>query len=99
MIATSEAMNFGEKHGVDPTVLRNVMSVSTSNSWCVTHYNPRPGVMEGVPSSRNYEGGFAVPLMKKDLNLALDAAKEVGALSEFTQAAVNYYGDCEKKGG
>jgi len=26
-------------------------------------YNPVPGVMEGVPSSRNYEGGFATKLM------------------------------------
>lgn len=26
-------------------------------------YNPVPGVMEGVPSSRNYDGGFASKLM------------------------------------
>lgn len=26
-------------------------------------YNPVPGVMDGVPSSRNYDGGFATKLM------------------------------------
>lgn len=26
-------------------------------------YNPVPGVMEGVPSSRNYNGGFTSKLM------------------------------------
>lgn len=26
-------------------------------------YNPVPGVMDGVPASRNYEGGFAAKLM------------------------------------
>lgn len=26
-------------------------------------YNPVPGVMEGVPSARNYDGGFASKLM------------------------------------
>lgn len=32
-------------------------------------YNPVPGVMEGVPSSRNYEGGFASNLMVCVLHL------------------------------
>lgn len=26
-------------------------------------YNPVPGVMDGVPASRNYDGGFATKLM------------------------------------
>lgn len=30
-------------------------------------YNPWPGVMAGVPASRNYEGGFLCSLMAKDL--------------------------------
>ena len=33
------------------------------------------GVMEGVPASRDYEGGFALAHMVKDLNLALAASK------------------------
>lgn len=99
MVATSEAMNFGEKLGVDPAVLREIMAVSTSSSWVVTSYNPRPNVMENVPASKNYEGGFGTSLLVKDLNLAIDAAKEGGALSEFTSAAAQYYEDVEKKGG
>ncbi|KAJ8571767.1 hypothetical protein ON010_g5065 [Phytophthora cinnamomi] len=31
--------------------------------------------MENVPSSNNYEGGFAVALHRKDLGLAMDCAK------------------------
>jgi 3-hydroxyisobutyrate dehydrogenase len=30
--------------------------------------------MEGVPSARNYDGGFACDLMAKDLSLATSAA-------------------------
>ncbi len=30
-------------------------------------YNPVPGVVEGVPSSRGYHGGFSSQLMVKDL--------------------------------
>jgi 3-hydroxyisobutyrate dehydrogenase len=58
MIATSEGLSLGEKLGIDPKILSNIMSVSTGRSWCIDSYNPRPGVMEGVPSSKNYNTGF-----------------------------------------
>jgi hypothetical protein len=35
-------------------------------------YNPVPGVMEGVPSSRNYSGGFTSKLMvQTDIEFSL----------------------------
>jgi 3-hydroxyisobutyrate dehydrogenase len=58
MIALSEGLSLGEKLGIDPKVLSNILSVSTGRSWCVDTYNPRPGVLENVPSSKNYNGGF-----------------------------------------
>jgi len=58
MIATSEGLSLGEKLGIDPKVLSSIIAVSTGRSWVVEAYNPRPGVMENVPSSRDYNGGF-----------------------------------------
>ena len=58
MIATSEGLSLGEKLGIDPKILSNILSVSTGRSWCVDTYNPRPGIIENVPSSRNYANGF-----------------------------------------
>lgn len=58
MIATAEGISLGEKLGIDPKVLSSILSVSTARSWCVDTYNPRPGVMENVPASRDYNGGF-----------------------------------------
>ncbi|KAG4207721.1 hypothetical protein ERO13_A03G085101v2 [Gossypium hirsutum] len=52
-------------------------------------YNPVPGVMQGVPSSRNYSGGFASKLMAKDLNLAAASAEEVGQRCPLTFLAQN----------
>jgi len=72
MIASSEGMALGEKLGIDPKVLQQILAVSTSRSWVIDTYNPRPGVLEGVPASRNYENGFGVSLVKKDLALALE---------------------------
>jgi 3-hydroxyisobutyrate dehydrogenase len=74
MIGTSEALNLGIKLGLDPKVLSNVLNMSSGRSWSSDTYNPCPGVIEGVPSSRDYEGGFGTALMAKDLGLAQDAA-------------------------
>lgn len=61
-------------------------------------YNPLPGIKQASPASRNYEGGFQVSLIKKDLALAIEAAQEGGASTELTEKAIDYYRDIEKKG-
>ena len=73
MIATSEALNLGRVLGVDPKILTSVIN-SSSGCWSSDTYNPVPGVMENVPAARGYEGGFANPLMAKDLALSIGAA-------------------------
>ncbi len=47
--------------------------------WSSDTYNPVPGVMENVPASRGYTGGFGVDLMAKDVSLAVNAAHSVKA--------------------
>ncbi|KAF7284390.1 3-hydroxyisobutyrate dehydrogenase, mitochondrial [Rhynchophorus ferrugineus] len=79
MIGTAEAMNLGVKLGIDPKLLTDVVNISTGRSWSSDTYNPVPGVMENVPSANNYEGGFSVELIAKDLGLAGDAALGINA--------------------
>ncbi|MCE9685065.1 3-hydroxyisobutyrate dehydrogenase [Shewanella sp. AS16] len=74
MIGTSEALQMGLDHGLDPKVLSDIMKVSSGGNWTLEKYNPCPGVMENVPSSKGYEGGFMVDLMVKDLGLSQEAA-------------------------
>lgn len=76
MIAVCEAMNMGDKLGMDPKLLAGILNTSTARCWSSDTYNPYPGVMEGVPASRDYAGGFGAALMLKDLGLAQDAAGE-----------------------
>jgi 3-hydroxyisobutyrate dehydrogenase len=83
MIATSEALAMGVKLGMDAKTLTNIMKVSSARCWSVDTYNPVPGVMENVPSSRNYERGFGCELMLKDLKLATEAAQSVNCKVEF----------------
>ena len=77
MIGISESLALGKALGMDLNILSNIMKVSTSRCWSVDTYNPVPGVIDNVPASRNYDGGFACDLMLKDVGLALEAAREV----------------------
>ncbi|MGC8121978.1 3-hydroxyisobutyrate dehydrogenase [Marinobacter sp. VGCF2001] len=74
MAGTSEALALGAKNGLDPAVLSEIMKQSSGGNWALNVYNPWPGVMEGAPASRDYQGGFLVNLMAKDLGLAFDNA-------------------------
>lgn len=85
MTGTAEALQLGMDNGLDPNVLSTIMLKSSGCNWSLEKYNPVPGVMEGVPASRGYEGGFMVDLMLKDLSLAMSAA--VGSQSSIPMGA------------
>ncbi len=51
--------------GMDPKRLTDIINVASGRCWSSDTYNPCPGVMDGVPSSNNYEGGFGTTLMLK----------------------------------
>lgn len=74
MAGTTEALALGVKNGLDPAVLSEIMKQSSGGNWALNVYNPWPGVMEGVPASNDYQGGFQVDLMAKDLGLAWETA-------------------------
>ncbi|WP_371188960.1 3-hydroxyisobutyrate dehydrogenase [Thalassotalea maritima] len=74
MAGTSEALQLGIANGLDPKKLSEIMLQSSGRNWTLELYNPCPDVMENVPSSNDYQGGFMVDLMAKDLGLALDTA-------------------------
>ena len=51
--------------GLDPKLLAKILNMSSGRCWSSEVYNPCPGVIEGIPSSNNYEGGFGTALMTK----------------------------------
>jgi len=75
MIATSEGMTLASKLGMDPKVFASIVNTSSGRCWSSDTYNPYPGVLENVPASRGYSGGFGADLMLKDLTLVTEAAK------------------------
>ncbi|KAH9796042.1 putative 3-hydroxyisobutyrate dehydrogenase [Citrus sinensis] len=91
MLGVSEALTLGQSLGISASTLTKILNSSSARCWSSDSYNPVPGVMEGVPASRNYGGGFASKLMAKDLNLALASAKEVGVDCPLTSQAQDIY--------
>lgn len=99
-LAASEALNMGVKMGLDPRLLSNVINVSGGQCWVTSKSNPVPGVMDNVPSSRDYEGGFRLALCAKVLGMGSRLAEMVGArtvldkptLEAFQEAIRDGYG-------
>lgn len=91
MVGTSEALQLGIANGLDPKVLSEIMSKSSGSNWTLDVYNPCPDVMEGVPSSNDYQGGFMVDLMAKDLGLAMDTAIASQSSTPMGALARNLY--------
>ncbi|QSZ34209.1 hypothetical protein DSL72_005799 [Monilinia vaccinii-corymbosi] len=96
-IATAEAMNLGILWGLDPQVLGTLINSSTGKCWPSELNNPVKGVVAGAPVERDYNGGFGISLMKKDLGLALKAAEEVQAKLELGNRAQEVYETVEQQ--
>ncbi len=91
MIATSEAFLLAEQLGLDPQKFFDISSVSSGQNWSMTSYCPLPGVGPETPADHDYQGGFAVALMLKDLKLAMEAAQDAGAETPMGARAAELY--------
>jgi len=98
MLGTSEALRLGIANGMDPKVLSDIMAKSSGRNWALELYNPCPGVMENVPSSKGYAGGFGVDLMLKDLGLAVENAENLDASVPLGKLAQQLYENHSKAG-
>ncbi len=91
MAGTAEALSLGVDNGLDSKTLSEIMKQSSGGNWALNVYNPYPGVMESVPASRGYQGGFLVDLMAKDLGLAMTTAEQSGNAVPLGSLAKNLY--------
>jgi 3-hydroxyisobutyrate dehydrogenase-like beta-hydroxyacid dehydrogenase len=70
----------------------DVISQGAAQSW---QMNNRAQTM----ARNEYEFGFAVDWMRKDLNIALDTAKQLEARLPLTALVDQFYGDVQTLGG
>lgn len=91
MIGTGEAMKMAEKLGLDPQKFYEISSQSSGYNWSLNAYTPLPGVGVESPADNGYAGGFATPLMVKDLRLAMEAAGTADAAVPLGSRAAELY--------
>ncbi len=91
MVGLAESLALGVKLGMDPKVLSDVMAVSSARCWSLDTYNPVPNVLPSTPSSRNYDNGFSMELITKDIKIALDCAKNVELQTELSNSTLEHY--------
>ncbi|MEO0417830.1 MAG: 3-hydroxyisobutyrate dehydrogenase [Pseudomonadota bacterium] len=93
MIGTAEAMKMAQKLGLDPQKFYEISSQSSGYNWSLNAYTPLPGVGVESPADIGYAGGFATPLMVKDLRLAMEAAETADAAVPLGARAAALYED------
>lgn len=88
----SEAIAFGQKAGLDMNLVLDVIGKGAAQSWQMDN---RGKTM--VADQFNF--GFAVDWMRKDLGLVLDEAKRNGARLPVTALVDQFYADVQAMGG
>lgn len=88
----SEALHFAQKAGLDGEAVVEVISQGAAGSWQMSN---RYETM----LADEYNHGFAVDWMRKDLGICLDAANETGASLPVTALVDQFYKDVQKMGG
>lgn len=91
MLAISEAMAIGIRQGVDPSLLHEVISNSSGQSWVLDHDQPAPDILPHVSSSNGYKPGFRTHMAIKDLGLGIEAAEAIGIEPTVARAALGVY--------
>ena len=88
----SEGVHFAQRAGLEVDAVVDVISQGAAQSW---QMNNRAQTM----ARDEYEFGFAVDWMRKDLNIALDTAKQLEARLPLTALVDQFYGDVQTLGG
>jgi 3-hydroxyisobutyrate dehydrogenase-like beta-hydroxyacid dehydrogenase len=88
----AEAISFAERAGLDPAQVIEVVSKGAAQSWQMDN---RAETM----IADQFEFGFAVDWMRKDLAFCLDEARRNGATLPVTALVDQFYGDVQRMGG
>ena len=88
----SEGLHFAERAGLDPAVVIESISKGAAQSWQMD--NRWETMVAG-----EFDFGFAVDWMRKDLAIALEEAKRNGARLEVAELVDRFYAEVQSMGG
>jgi 3-hydroxyisobutyrate dehydrogenase/2-hydroxy-3-oxopropionate reductase len=88
----SEAIAFGQRAGLDMKLVLDVIGKGAAQSWQMDNRGK-------TMVDRQFDFGFAVDWMRKDLGLVLDEARRNGARLPVTALVDQFYADVQTAGG
>jgi len=88
----AEGLTFAERAGLDIEAVVEVISQGAAGSWQMANRHK-------TMAAGQFEFGFAVDWMRKDLGICLDAADETGASLPMTALVDQFYKDVQRMGG
>ncbi|HET8868900.1 MAG TPA: NAD(P)-dependent oxidoreductase [Aquabacterium sp.] len=88
----AEALAFGQKAGLDMHQVLEVISQGAASSWQMQNRGP-------TMVDDQFDFGFAVDWMRKDLGLCLEEARRLGARLPATALIDQFYADLQASGG
>jgi 3-hydroxyisobutyrate dehydrogenase-like beta-hydroxyacid dehydrogenase len=88
----SEGLHFAKRSGLDAAKVIEAISKGAAQSWQME--NRWASMVKG-----EFEFGFAVDWMRKDLAIALAEAKQNGANLEMTELVDRFYAEVQALGG
>ncbi|MGY0217399.1 NAD(P)-dependent oxidoreductase [Endozoicomonadaceae bacterium StTr2] len=88
----SEGLNFARQAGLDPEAVVEVISKGAAQSWQMENRYQTMAAGE-------YEHGFAVDWMRKDLAICLEEARNKGISLPLTALVDQFYADVQNMGG
>tara|TARA_S200000501_G_scaffold142410_1_gene134471 strand:- start:168 stop:896 length:729 start_codon:yes stop_codon:yes gene_type:complete len=88
----AEGLHFGQQAGLDIKKVVEVISQGAAQSWQMDNRSKTMAADE-------YEFGFAVDWMRKDLSIAISTAREVGASLPMASLVDQFYADIQRMGG
>ena len=88
----AEAIAFGEKAGLDMKAVLGVIGKGAAQSWQMDNRGP-------TMVDDQFDFGFAVDWMRKDLGIALVEARRNGARLPVTALVDQFYADIQAEGG
>lgn len=90
LAALCEGSVLAARLGLDAKTFFEIASVSSGDSWALRNWYPVEGVVENAAVNRDFQGGFAINLMRKDVALALEAGSSTETDLPFASMVVDY---------
>ena len=91
LVGIVESLHLAKRNGIDQNIIVQALSAGAGGSWALENLGAQ--IAKG-----NFNPGFMVKLIQKDLRIVQDTAKQVGLALDGTTLAQKNFADNEKNG-